>query len=44
MERSVKKVMKLNKMATIAISKLVALEDANQMRGPVYCPLGTMDS
>ena len=36
--------MRLNKMATIAISKLVAPEGVNQMRGRVYCPLETMDS
>ena len=44
MERSVTRAMTLNKVATIATNKLVALEDVNQMRGPVYCPLDMMGS
>lgn len=43
MERSMTRVMRLNKMATIATSKLVAPEGVNQMKGPDYCPLETTD-
>lgn len=44
MERSVTRVMRLNTMAMIATSKLVAPEDVSQTRGHVYCPLETMVS